>query len=256
MSGDRYRRKSNRLEAGAGGKRQLGVFVAEPAAPLIGLRVKVDRPVDRDQPCCRNICSISHGEGPHAGELICADCGQHRGWLSTSTAHWIEQVISRFGAPTTPIVVRQFHTYKEETPAAETTTSTLAHSKSDARNNRRCLMRSNEAFPSKFLKSADVKAKPIVATISHMEMELVGQGQEQKQKPVLYLEDEKPMVLNRTNFEALEDAFGDSDDWPGHKIKIKCECTKFQGKTVDGLRTDPILAKPASKNELNDKIDF
>ena len=93
--------------------------------------------------------------------------------------------------------------------------------------------------------------------LAHMEMALVGQGQEQKLKPVLYFEGgEKPMVLNRTNFEALEDAFGDSDDWPGHKIKIKCECTKFQGKTVDGLRTDPILAKPASKNELNDKIDF
>jgi hypothetical protein len=117
-------------------------------------------------------------------------------------------------------------------------------------------MRSNEAFPSKFLKSADVKAKPIITTISHMEMELVGQGQDQKQKPVLFLEGEKPMVLNRTNFEALEDAFGDSDDWPGHKIKIKCERTKFQGKTVDGLRIDPIIAKPAPKNELNDEIDF
>jgi hypothetical protein len=64
------------------------------------------------------------------------------------------------------------------------------------------------------------------------------------------------MVLNRTNFEALEDAFGDSDDWPGHKVKIKCERTKFQGKTVDGLRIDPIVAKPAvkaaPKDDLND----
>ena len=120
MSGGRYRREGNRLEAGAGDNRQLGMFVAEPEAPLIGLRVKVDRPVDRDQPCCRNICSISPGKGPHAGELICADCGQHRGWLNTSTAHWIEQVISRFGAPTTPVVVRWSHTYEEEGPAQET----------------------------------------------------------------------------------------------------------------------------------------
>src|SRR5215469_3987160 len=115
-------------------------------------------------------------------------------------------------------------------------------------------MRSNEAFPSKFLKSADVKGKPIVATISHMEMELVGQGQEQKQKPVLYLEGEKPMVLNRTNFEALEDAFGDSDDWPGHKIKIKCVRTQFQGKSVDGLRVEAIVPKPALKDDLGDEI--
>ena len=117
-------------------------------------------------------------------------------------------------------------------------------------------MRTDEAFPSKFMKSADVKAKPIVATISHMEMELVGQGNEQKTKPVLYLEDRKPMVLNRTNFEALEDAFGDSDDWAGHKIKVRCERTKFQGKSVDGLRIDPIAAKPAVKDDLDDTAEI
>jgi hypothetical protein len=40
-------------------------------------------------------------------------------------------------------------------------------------------MRSNEAFPAKFKKAADVKAKPLFAIISHVEMELVGQGQDQ-----------------------------------------------------------------------------
>ena len=117
-------------------------------------------------------------------------------------------------------------------------------------------MRAHDAFPSTYLKSADVKAKPLVATISHMEMETVGQGQDQKEKPVLHLEDGKPMVLNRTNFEALEEAFGDSDDWPGHKIKIKCERTKYQGKTVDGLRIDPIVAKPAPAAESNDGAEI
>ena len=110
-------------------------------------------------------------------------------------------------------------------------------------------MRAPDAFQSKYLKSTDVKAKPIVATISHMEMELVGQ----EQKPVLHLEGEKPMVLNRTNFETLENAFGDSNDWAGHKIKISCQPTQFQGRTVDGLRITPIIAQPAAKNEL---IDF
>jgi hypothetical protein len=111
-------------------------------------------------------------------------------------------------------------------------------------------MRKNEAFPVKFLKSADARNKPIFATISHMAVELVGQGADQKKKPVLYLEDRKPMVLNATNWESLEEAFGDSDEWPGHKIKIKCERTQFQGKTTDGLRIEPITVKPASKDEL------
>jgi hypothetical protein len=85
----------------------------------------------------------------------------------------------------------------------------------------------------------DAKTTPIVATISHMAMELVGQGQDQKKKPVLYLEDQKPMVLNRTNSEALEEASGDSDDWPGHKVKIRCvkttmalDCTAFKQLSI------------------------
>jgi hypothetical protein len=115
-------------------------------------------------------------------------------------------------------------------------------------------MRANEAFPSKYLKSSGAKAAPIIATISHAGQELVGQGQDQKEKPVLHLEGQRPMVLNRTNFEALEDAFGDSDDWPGHKIKIHCVKTHYAGKSVDGLRVEPIVTKPALKADLNDEV--
>jgi hypothetical protein len=80
---------------------------------LVGLKVKLDRPADRERPCCNNVCTIGAGEGSHAGELCCADCGQHRGWLSKLTAAWIESVVTRFGAPTTPIVVHKSHTYEE-----------------------------------------------------------------------------------------------------------------------------------------------
>jgi hypothetical protein len=119
-------------------------------------------------------------------------------------------------------------------------------------------MRKNDAFPSKYLKSADAKAKPIFATISHMEMEPVGQGVDQKKKPVLYLKEHKPMVLNATNWEVLEGAFGDSDNWPDHRIKIKCERTQYQGKPAEGLRIEPIVPKPAPKDEFDDQapIDF
>jgi hypothetical protein len=92
-------------------------------ASLIGLKVKLDRPVDRDRPCCRNICTIAAGEEPHAGALLCSDCGQHRGQLSKLTAQWIEHVVTRFGAPTAPIVVRKSHTYEEEASPAKTVSS-------------------------------------------------------------------------------------------------------------------------------------
>jgi hypothetical protein len=53
----------------------------------------------------RNTYTIGPGKGPHAGELICVDCGQHR-WLSKRAADWLEFVVTRFGAPNTPIIVR------------------------------------------------------------------------------------------------------------------------------------------------------
>jgi hypothetical protein len=113
-------------------------------------------------------------------------------------------------------------------------------------------MRSTDAFPSKYLKSADVKARPLIATISYVAQEAV--GQDKKEKPVIYLESGKPIVCNRSNFEAIEDAFGDSDDWPGKKIRVYCAPTSFQGKRVDGIRIDPIVPKPALKDEMDDEI--
>jgi len=83
---------------------QLEMFATEPSADggLIGLKVKLDRPADREQPCCCNIGIIADGN-----EINCADCGHRRSRLSPTTAQWIQSVASRFGAPTTPIIVRK-----------------------------------------------------------------------------------------------------------------------------------------------------
>ena len=117
-------------------------------------------------------------------------------------------------------------------------------------------MRKSEAFPSKYQKATDVKEQPITATIQRLAQEVIGQGQEAKKKHVLYFEDTKPVVLNATNWTALEEAFGDSDDWPGHKVRIVCVETSFQGKATDGIRLRPIVPKPAAKDDLNDEIAF
>jgi hypothetical protein len=87
---------------------------------LIGLKVKLDRPIDRERPCCRNVCTIGAARGPHAGELRCSNCDRHRGWISKTTAQWIAHVVTRSGAPTTPIIVRKAHTFEEEVPAQNT----------------------------------------------------------------------------------------------------------------------------------------
>jgi hypothetical protein len=115
-------------------------------------------------------------------------------------------------------------------------------------------MKSSDAFPRKYLASAEVKSKPIIARVSAVEMETVGQGADQKEKPVLYLDGQRPVVLNRTNFEALEDAFGDSDNWPGHKVKVYTALTRFQGKAVDGIRLAPIMPKPKDEPPDYDEV--
>ena len=117
------------------------------------------------------------------------------------------------------------------------------------------MARSADAFPSKYLKSSEVKARPIVATISRVVQEVV--GQEKELMWVIHFEDGvKPMVCNKTNFETIEADFGDSNDWPGHKIKIYCARTSFQGKGTDGIRVQTIVPKPAPKDDLNDEIAF
>jgi hypothetical protein len=114
-------------------------------------------------------------------------------------------------------------------------------------------MKSTDAFPSKFLKTSDVKAKPLIATISYVVQEAV--GQDKKEKPVIYVEHGKPIVCNKTNFETIEAAFGDSDNWPGQKIKVYCALTSFGGKRTDGTRIDPIVPKAAPKgDDLNDEV--
>lgn len=117
MTTSAQRRSHARHRAATPRSRQLDLFIAERETPLVGLGVKLDRPVDRDRACCGNIFIIGPGKGPHAGELSCADCGQHRGWISNATAYWIESVVARFGTPATPISVRKSHTHEEEVPA-------------------------------------------------------------------------------------------------------------------------------------------
>jgi hypothetical protein len=70
---------------------------------LAGLQVTLDRLIDHKRPCCANVCTITATR-----ELTCAACGKHRGWLSGKAAQRIERIAACFGAPTTPLVLRNF----------------------------------------------------------------------------------------------------------------------------------------------------
>jgi hypothetical protein len=81
----------------------------EPTSPAVGMMVKLDRDIDRAQPCHDNIAYILPGKPPHAGELRCATCDRHRGWAPHALIAFITETARRFGAPNEPPVWRQQH---------------------------------------------------------------------------------------------------------------------------------------------------
>jgi hypothetical protein len=87
---------------------QLNRFAAPdgipgPDNPVLGLNVVM--PVAC--PKCRNrLAIVGPGKGPHAASLICARCRHARGWLAKQEADFINNIISTFGRPTAPVVLR------------------------------------------------------------------------------------------------------------------------------------------------------
>lgn len=105
-------------------------------------------------------------------------------------------------------------------------------------------MKIGSAFPSKYIKAADLQGRAVVCTIREVRQEDIGDGEK---KPVLYFEGkEKGMVLNRTNAKSIASACGsdETDDWPGCQIEIYPTETDFQGERVDCIRVR--LKRPAA----------
>jgi hypothetical protein len=58
-------------------------------------------------PKCRNrLAVIGHGKKPYAASLACTRCRRHRGELTQQETDFINKIISTFGRPTAPIVLR------------------------------------------------------------------------------------------------------------------------------------------------------
>lgn len=95
-------------------------------------------------------------------------------------------------------------------------------------------MKISDEFPSKYLKSSDLKGQEIRVTMGRVEREEIGSDK----KLVLYFKGkEKGMVLNKTNANTIGDFYGDdSDDWYEQPLILFAIRTEYQGKPVDGLR--------------------
>jgi hypothetical protein len=98
-------------------------------------------------------------------------------------------------------------------------------------------MKRHQAVPSRFFRAEDTKEDAIVATIDRMYQDKI--GDEQKEKNILsFLDHDRELVLNGTNFDAIVEITGeaDTDDWHGSKVVLLCARVDFGGKKVDAIR--------------------
>ena len=112
-------------------------------------------------------------------------------------------------------------------------------------------MKKSEAFPSKYLKAADLNGEDLTAVISSLEWEAV--GMEKTEKPVLYFRGKvKPLIVNGTNWDSIVEVTGEdeSDNWEGKKITMFVDEVKFGSQMVDAIRIRKPKSTKKSKPEL------
>lgn len=122
-------------------------------------------------------------------------------------------------------------------------------------------MRISTAFPSDYLREADLEGAPALKTMGKVEMRELGSDH----KPVLFFQnEEKGLVLNKINSSTIVEAYGDdTTGWSGKQIVLYPARTDFQGKSVACIRLR--LPKKQSKVEtapqrmaedMNDEVPF
>ena len=109
-------------------------------------------------------------------------------------------------------------------------------------------MNVNTIFPSNYLKAADLKGSQVRVTIDKVDLEILGQGAQAQQRPVIYfLGKDKGLVANKTNMSAIATVYGDeTDDWHGAEIVLFETMVDFQGKTTPAIRVKIPPRKPAA----------
>jgi len=140
-------------------------------------------------------------------------------------------------------------------------------------------MRFAQAFEQQYLTAGDLGERTLVVKIDRMQKVTFGKGADAKNKPTLFFEDGTPaLVLNKDCWRALEQAFGDSDDWPGATIEIRTEAMldrdgnpvldrnnnpsrTFRVRARLGVEANSADAEkpadlPAERGDLDDEIPF
>jgi hypothetical protein len=112
-------------------------------------------------------------------------------------------------------------------------------------------MKMSDAFPSNYLRAADLNGSTVAVTIATVKMEDIGGDH----KPVVYFSGkEKGLVLNKTNGQMIAYQYGDeTDNWTGAQIELYPTMTSFQGKPVEAIRVN---VRPPQQRQAPQRQSF
>ena len=120
----------------------------------------------------------------------------------------------------------------------------------------------NAAFPSKWLKAADILGRTVPCIIHSVTIEKFQDGSE---KPALWFQGkEKAMILNKTNAESISVIYGsDTDGWAGKGIELYTMKVTGPNGITDGIRIripervrSPVGQAAVPESDLDDPIPF
>lgn len=98
-------------------------------------------------------------------------------------------------------------------------------------------MKIGSAFPSNYLKAADLHGGRVTVVIDNVVIENIGD----EDKPVVYFQGkEKGLVLNKTNANMIEEIAktDETEDWHDVRVVLYSTRVDFQGRRVDAIRVD------------------
>lgn len=112
-------------------------------------------------------------------------------------------------------------------------------------------MKMSEAFPSKYLRAADLQDRQHTLTMKLVQKETIA---DDEKKPVLYFEKiAKGLVLNKTNAKTISNSYGDdSDGWEGKPLTLFTAMVDYRGDQVEAIRVRvPKPAAPAKPRHVD-----
>ncbi len=101
------------------------------------------------------------------------------------------------------------------------------------------------AFPSKYLKAANLGGKTVRLKMTNVVMEKLGDDT----RPVVHFSGtDKTLVLNKTNANVINEVYGrETDEWIGKDIDVYPTRVEYQGKMVDAMRVRIPAQPPGSR---------